>query len=149
MFLTEFCSSFTEVDAVVDLARKYLMACDCAELRPITFFVLFALRELLNNAVEHGNGLQYQKKVCVAMELSKRGLEIRVCDEGAGLRLNRVIRENAELPSQPPRNQHPAHLPERSRGLSTLLEMGFEIGNRDGAVIARLKPSMMQQLAKR
>ena len=53
-----------------------------------------ALREALANAIKHGNGQDLSKRVHLEMRVSRRLLEIRIRDEGAGFdpREGRAIR---------------------------------------------------------
>jgi serine/threonine-protein kinase RsbW len=47
-----------------------------------------AVREALNNAIEHGNKLDPDKQVRITFDLLPETLEIRILDEGAGFDVN-------------------------------------------------------------
>ncbi len=49
-----------------------------------SYWMGIALREAVTNAIKHGNVLDAEKKVEVALEVSADGIEITVEDEGSG-----------------------------------------------------------------
>lgn len=49
-----------------------------------SYWMGIALREAVTNAIKHGNALDAEKKVEVALEVSADGIEITVEDEGSG-----------------------------------------------------------------
>ncbi|GAU78046.1 ATP-binding protein [Fusibacter sp. 3D3] len=107
-------SSFDAVDhavtEILDLIRNQLPMID-----PHTRFKInFMLREILNNAAEHGNHLDLNKKVAIKVNLVHEGLVFEVRDEGEGFKLDTDfhIKNN---------------LRERQRGYETLSEMAFKI----------------------
>lgn len=119
----EFNSSFFDVDSEAKRICA-LLKCSCpAVTQKLLFIMDYTLRELFNNAVEHGNGLQSSRMVKYQLRFTGEFLEISVADEGNGFVLPP---ENKEVTSE-------MGLSERNRGLSSLKTIGFELNiNRNG-----------------
>ena len=54
------------------------------------YFIGLAAREILINAVKHGNGFDRNKKVSIRMSKNSESLTIEVFDEGEGFQLEKV-----------------------------------------------------------
>ena len=77
----EFSSSMSQVDRVIEGCRDFW---ETHEIKSATG-VEHVLRELLINAIEHGNGQDSSKKVYLTLELLKnQRIKMTVNDEGAG-----------------------------------------------------------------
>ena len=100
------------------------------------FKLKFTLREFLNNAVEHGNQFDPNKKVYCMVHCDDPVLSIEIADEGSGIELFDAIR---------PRDSEPL-LRERHRGYQTIMDMGFNIqiyGNRIKATLVLHKEALL------
>ncbi|KNY29561.1 STAS domain-containing protein [Pseudobacteroides cellulosolvens] len=94
----------------------------------LNFILQFALRELFNNAVEHGNNFNVQKKIAYKVDIREDMLRISVTDGGKGFDLGCVIeREHEDSLTR-----------DRNRGLSSLIDMGFMINVCDSCINAEL-----------
>lgn len=100
--------------------------------------VPIALRELLRNAIIHGNGTNSQKLVKVAMRFKvPEQVEIQVTDEGEGLDVSGL---NLELPQSDPRRF-------TARGLLLAKHLSESLtfrgrGNQVVAIISTANPRM-------
>lgn len=116
----KFNSTFKDVDLHVN------KICDIIEKQeiPITkqriFIIDFTMRELLNNAVEHGNGMDFEKQVSYIIEYSKDMFEIKVFDEGKGFELPKIITNSSMV---------------RGRGLFAISAMGVNLNVENGYVL--------------
>lgn len=54
------------------------------------YFIALAAREVLVNAIKHGNGFDPNKKVTVRMSTTPESMILEVSDEGEGFRLDHV-----------------------------------------------------------
>ncbi|MEN8908135.1 MAG: STAS domain-containing protein [Clostridiales bacterium] len=89
----------------------------------------FAIREVLNNAVEHGNKMDFNKKVNFKLEISSDIVICRVSDEGNGFSLDEVLKkENIEVIKR-----------HRNRGIKTLIDLGFILKTYNGSVVIKIK----------
>ncbi len=114
---TEIESSFEAVDMLVRTAIRLLEE-EVKELSQSQLFnINFMLREILNNAVEHGNHFENEKKVMCHIEYEAHQLTFRVRDEGKGIHLEDIplMHEPKDL------------LRQRNRGHETIREMAFEV----------------------
>lgn len=82
------------------------------------FNINFMLREILNNAVEHGNHFDSDKRVYCKVDYDVPYLIFIIKDEGKGINLMNLPTE-----SHDPKNL----LRERQRGHKTILDMDFDI----------------------
>jgi serine/threonine-protein kinase RsbW len=87
-------STIESVDDVEESVRQFARDSGFAE--PDQYFIGLATREILLNAVRHGNRFDGGKKVGLRMSRSGTGLTIEVTDEGEGFDLERV--PDARLP---------------------------------------------------
>jgi anti-anti-sigma factor len=84
----------------------------------------FAIREILNNSVEHGNGFIKDKDIIFNVNIKKTIFIMDVYDQGDGFDINRVL-ENESNDSLDRK---------RNRGLKTIIDMGFTIKSSKGNV---------------
>lgn len=89
----------------------------------------FVLRELLNNAVEHGNGMIEEKWVSLSIVITSEELLIDVHDEGIGNKFQRHI-QNQDMAD---------NLRVRNRGLIAIQDFGFILESVEGHVKAKYK----------
>jgi serine/threonine-protein kinase RsbW len=107
-------STFELVAATVDqitalLQEKYQLD------KAVIFRISFMLREIINNAVEHGNQFDESKLIHIIVEVDENNMSFRVQDEGKGFTLQIL-------------EQVPDHyLRVRNRGIFLIKEFGFEI----------------------
>ena len=94
----------------------------------LKFYLQFVLRELFNNAVEHGNQMDMNKEVQYCLEISKDLFEIQVTDCGDGFKLIDIMKSE----------KNNSVIRERNRGLSTLADMGFIISTSNSSIQAKL-----------
>lgn len=85
----------------------------------LEFNLNFVIRELLNNAVEHGNQMQPHKQVMCRVRYDEDVIIIEVTDEGEGLE------ENKRPVAQPTADHH--SMPIRQRGLWLVEQLGYHI----------------------
>ncbi|MGE5417281.1 MAG: ATP-binding protein [Acidobacteriota bacterium] len=119
-------SSFDCVDDAIQIITAAMQNGSPLTDQRTLFSIRFALRELLNNAVEHGNALQIQKMVRCTVSYIDGLLTIDITDEGSGFRMENTVTESIPVDS------------ERNRGIRTLELMGFKIAVRDNHVQALL-----------
>ncbi|MZP29962.1 hypothetical protein GTO91_09625 [Heliobacterium undosum] len=92
------------------------------------FAVDFALRELLNNAVEHGNKMDPAKQVRCHLFLDEKSVSLDVWDEGKGFCLEKAVDDDVLQDL----------MRERNRGLEIIGLMGFSITVTGNHVAAQL-----------
>lgn len=93
------------------------------------FRINFMMRELMNNAVEHGNDLDYHKNIMCRVAVDEHTFRFFVSDQGDGFDFNHAKTTaiaNVDV------------LTHRSRGFSTIIAMGFELTYYEGEIIAEL-----------
>lgn len=94
------------------------------------FKINFMLREILNNAVEHGNNMEEDKKVYCRVEKKDSILKFFVKDEGKGFDFLEVSECNLDMEDP---------LSHRTRGYSTIAAMGFNVSYKDKEVIVEIE----------
>lgn len=112
-----FFSDFHEVDRYAVLLTDRLQGYYGPKMSSeINFHINFVLRELLNNAVEHGNAFMMNKKVTCHIHYDNKVIEISVNDEGPGFApsVNEVTKIN-DTGQQ------------RSRGLWLIQQLGLSL----------------------
>lgn len=124
----DFYSTYEEVDSEVRKICRMLGEQRYRFTRSFIFLLDFTLRELFNNAVEHGNLLHQNAKVRVWICYHDQTLEIKVGDAGKGFELTPLTTVS---PSED-------YLPQRNRGLASVQVLGFELRSDHGLVNARL-----------
>lgn len=114
---TEIESSFEAVDLLVSNAVQLLEE----QIQNLThsqiFNINFMLREILNNAVEHGNHFEKHKKVRCKISYEDQQLVFLVKDEGKGINLDDI----------PLKHEPKDLLRQRNRGHETIREMAFDV----------------------
>lgn len=121
-------SSFQAVDdAVHEIVDALKSLCNIHD-KHLLFKVSFMLREIMNNAVEHGNRFDLSKYVTCSVSFEETYLMFVVSDEGAGIpeSLARVVPNSEKL------------LRERQRGYETIRDMAFEISIEGTCVTVKL-----------
>ncbi len=121
-------STYEEVDAVVDEILDYLQSNCRLENEHLVFIINFTLRELLINAVEHGNKLIKEKRVMCVVSFTDNDICIDVFDEGNGFKLKKRMSEIAKEDM----------LRLRGRGIYIITKMGFDLRVEDNHVTAKM-----------
>lgn len=119
-------STYAEVDCAVEKILEFIRTeCGVSDNHGV-FILNFVLRELLNNAVEHGNGFLEDKKVCCEVVYEKDILKFDISDEGRGFDIDEVIGrdvfENIEGT--------------RGRGIAMIKKIGFDLKIASSHIIA-------------
>ena len=117
----EFYSGFAEVDEVVHEVLEVLKKLDIQAFEKVEFRINFMLREILNNAVEHGNRFDRTKKVMLSIYYKDHTLIFKVQDEGNGVDLLR-------------HGIHDFVLRERNRGYEVIKSFDFDVCL-DGSIV--------------
>lgn len=81
-------STIESIDAGEDLVRRFTREAGFGE--SDEYFIGLASREILVNAIKHGNRFEPDKKVNVLLNRNGRTLTIEVSDEGQGFQLENV-----------------------------------------------------------
>lgn len=84
--------------------------------------ILVAVTEAYRNAVIHGNQMEREKDVVIAMETGKDGLKFTVCDEGKGYNYTEYTDKEKLLYSEET----------KGKGLIMIHSLGDEIGFEEG-----------------
>ncbi len=120
-----FGSSFKEADRASVALTDHLQAHYGPRMTPeIHFNLNFVLRELLNNAVEHGNCFQEALEVTCTLYFGEEHIEIQVQDEGAGEFLVPKPFSGTEPGTGMEREKV---IRERNRGLWLVEQLGLEV----------------------
>lgn len=111
-------STFQDVDQVVEdilksIKHKFQFMSD-----RYLFNINFMLREILNNAVEHGNHFDPNKKVFCKVSYDVPLLVFIIKDEGKGINILDIPTETHDPKTL---------LRERNRGHKTIVDMDFDI----------------------
>lgn len=117
-------SEYDEVDRAVFQIFENLVSSGMKFDKRILFKIGFMLREILNNAVEHGNHFEKQLHIDCKVELISNQLIVEICDEGEGF----------DLSDLEARDRYEPILKNRHRGYETIREMGYEIYVKDNCV---------------
>ncbi|MBC9783599.1 ATP-binding protein [Heliobacterium chlorum] len=131
----EIASTFEAVDQVVQQIVETFKK-DFPNHPPRTAFIIdFALREIMNNAVEHGNRMDVSKRVLCDVRVEGQRIYLAVTDEGSGFELNKAIPENVlqDLTR------------ERNRGLQIISLMGFTVSVLGSSVRAELSLETLEK----
>lgn len=111
-------STFQAVDDVVNKIHVHLIEKLPWINQKSRFQINFILREILNNAVEHGNQFNERKKVFLEIYLEDLFLKINVWDEGSGIQIS-----NKEFDQ----NDADSLLRERQRGFQLLEKLAEHV----------------------
>jgi serine/threonine-protein kinase RsbW len=121
-------STYEEVDNAVDEIIDFLQNnCNLKD-EHLVFTINFTLRELLINAVEHGNKMVKEKEVLCVVSYTDNGISIDVYDEGNGFKLESRMSEIAKEDI----------LRLRGRGIYIITKMGFVLNVETGHVKANM-----------
>ncbi len=121
-------SSFQDVNfMVLDIIELLKTKCDIQQ-KDLLFKISFMLREVLNNAVEHGNHFENEKKVECWVDYSAPDLTFVVRDEGEGI--------NPEM--KPFNVSKDYKLRERNRGYTLMQELNFMVEFKGNEVSVKL-----------
>lgn len=98
------------VDVIIDILREQFHMD-----KAVLFRVSFMLREVINNAVEHGN--QFDESKFIHIQVTQKGDRIifAIEDQGEGF----VLKVAEQIPDH--------HLRVRNRGIYLIKEFGFDI----------------------
>lgn len=116
LFERQIPSSFKEVDLCVREVLSLLSAEEALSDESLLFKVSFVLRELMNNAVEHGNSFDVKKHIECLVAFDMPILKIEISDEGKGFIINDAYYRALDNEKR-----------ERKRGLKLIEELNFEI----------------------
>lgn len=123
-----FGSTFEEVDRQIQRIMSRLTARDLQYTAEFLFRLDFVLRELFNNAIEHGNRMEPSKWVWYTLRIDGTDVELCVGDEGEDFDIEGEIHQEYQSDI----------FRVRKRGLATIVAMGFEITRRAGWTCVRL-----------
>lgn len=120
LYKNEISSTFEAVHETVIEVMDQLKLVDRINNSKILFRVNFMLREVLNNAVEHGNKFHEDKKIFISVEIDGSILIAKVRDEGDGINLDPTHEHNMDY-----------ILRDRTRGISLVKQYQFELEAND------------------
>lgn len=117
LFNGKISSNYRDVHLVVlDVIELLKLKCDLTD-KNLLFTINFVLREVLNNAVEHGNRFDESKKISITVDYEPPRIIFVVQDEGDGFTMDE------EHVSQDVNYV----LRERNRGMQLIRDMNFEV----------------------
>lgn len=117
LFNGKISSNYRDVHLVVlDVIELLKLKCDLTD-KNLLFTINFVLREVLNNAVEHGNRFDESKKINITVDYELPRIIFTVQDEGEGFIMDE------EHVSQDVNYV----LRERNRGMQLIRDMNFEV----------------------
>lgn len=109
------------VDVIIDILRDQFHMD-----KAVLFRVSFMLREIINNAVEHGNQFDENKSIHIQVAQSGDRFIFAVEDQGEGF----VLKIAEQIPDH--------HLRVRNRGIYLIKEFGFDIEVKDQRVVVHM-----------
>ena len=109
------------VDVIIDILRDQFHMD-----KAVLFRVSFMLREIINNAVEHGNQFDENKSIHIQVAQSEDRFIFAVEDQGEGF----VLKIAEQIPDH--------HLRVRNRGIYLIKEFGFDIEVKDQRVVVHM-----------
>ena len=127
-------SSFDEVDRIVDEFISNLSHDIQKKCQDTIFIIIVALRELLNNAVEHGTKLDGNKRVFCELNYDGKAVYVKVTDQGQGFDLFNVLDEIMKKSQDR----------ERCRGICMITSLGFYVYTIGSQVVAKLNIQKLQ-----
>ncbi len=117
LFNGKISSNYRDVHLVVlDVVELLKLKCDLTD-KNLLFTINFVLREVLNNAVEHGNRFDESKKINITVDYAPPKIIFIVQDEGDGFIMDE------EHVSQDVNYV----LRERNRGMQLIRDMNFDV----------------------
>ncbi|MGM0378643.1 MAG: ATP-binding protein [Bacillota bacterium] len=108
-------STFDAVHEFVIEALDKIHELNIPEIDEVSFKMNIMLREVLNNAVEHGNKFDSEKKVSCKIKYNDRKFIFRIQDEGQGFEIDEFYKM-----------QKGFTMKHRSRGLDLIEKYDFE-----------------------
>ena len=115
-FHQEIASTFEDVDAASANLSVFLINECSLQNNKLMFLIVFTIKELLNNAVEHGNKMDKNKKVIYDFSCTQEEICIDIYDEGKGYKLDDILQKSDMTIDR-----------ERSRGIILIREIGFNL----------------------
>lgn len=131
----EIYSTYEDVNFAVNHIIEFFEANSCIKNDSVRFMINFVLRELLINAVEHGNKLVREKKVTCFASYSDNEIYINISDEGKGFALDKL--DNCSKKNT---------LRKRRRGLFTIKDMGLSVDVEKNHVKVKLNLEKMNKI---
>jgi len=116
LYRNEIASTFDAVHDTVGEIMEQLKLVDIINKTYLLFRINFMLREVLNNAVEHGNKFHEEKMIFIEIVLDGNLLITKVKDEGEGIVLNSSHESNMDY-----------ILRERTRGITLVKQYQFQL----------------------
>ncbi len=129
-------STFEAVDKAVKKSSKTLSAIDYLKLDDSTIFKIdFMLREMLNNAVEHGNHFDKDKIVSLRISFFDQFLIFDISDQGEGIDFcEDFFSERCQITKA-----------DRNRGFATIQKLNFHVLIKDNTVSISLDLSALNK----
>lgn len=135
IFTGTIASSFQDANfMVLDIIELLKSKCGIDQ-KELLFKISFMLREVLNNAVEHGNHFDMDKKVYCQLDFEETTLIFTIRDEGSGI----------DTSMQPFDSKMDYLLRERHRGYALIQELNFLVEIHENAVSVKLDLSNIKQ----
>jgi len=127
-------SGFKEADQTAVALTNHLQVHYGQRMTPeINFNINFVLRELLNNAVEHGNCFQEGRQVTCTLTYGEESIEMLVQDEGVGeCRFKRPFQGLDPAPGA----EENQVIREWNRGLWLVEQLGIKVHTQEKQCIA-------------
>lgn len=116
LYKNEIKSTFEAVHETVEEVMDQLKLVDVLDRPFLQFRLNFMLREILNNAVEHGNEFNEEKMIYIEVSIDGSLLITTVRDEGDGIQLEPTHEHNMDY-----------ILRERRRGITLVKQYQFEL----------------------
>jgi anti-anti-sigma factor len=138
-YQARFKSTFQHVNDEVEALFRDVESKGIGLLEKTKLFLSFALRELLNNAVEHGNQLDESKFIFLQLELDPQKAKMKVSDGGKGFPLTEILQKEEQDSLTRVRN----------RGIAALTGMGFVVSSNGNTVVAELKMNEIYEIKER
>lgn len=117
LFNGKISSNYRDVHLVVlDVVELLKLKCDVTD-KNLLFTINFVLREVLNNAVEHGNRFDETKKINITVDYAPPKIVFIVQDEGDGFSMDEDhVSQDVNYV-----------LRERNRGMQLIRDMNFDV----------------------
>lgn len=117
LFNGKISSNYRDVHLVVlDVIELLKLKCDLTD-KNLLFTINFVLREVLNNAVEHGNRFDETKKINITVDYDPPKIVFVVQDEGDGFTMDEDhVSQDVNYV-----------LRERNRGMQLIRDMNFDV----------------------
>jgi len=116
LYKNEIQSTFEAVHETVEDIMDQLKLVEKLDRQYLLFRINFMLREVLNNAVEHGNEFNEEKLIYIEVSIEESLFITKVRDEGDGIHLEPTHEHNMDY-----------ILRERRRGITLVRQYQFEL----------------------